>query len=136
VPGRGPLAGNQPSPSYTAGHFDHQRLDAFAIARDVLCRGEALCHAVPPGHDPLVEPLRRSLVAAYLGVVDAASRRGADRIFALQAARSHAAQAAAALEALVLLGCATEANVAEPTALLSRLCAMLIRLGDRAAHLR
>jgi len=91
---------------------------------------------VAPGHEVLIEALRRLLLGAYLGVADAASRWGTDRITSLAGARSQASQAAAALEALAELELAAQAEVAEVVSLLSRLCAMLVRLSDRAAQPR
>jgi len=131
-----PLPREQPARSYPVGHFAHQKLDAFAIAREALVRGDGIGRAVAPGHEVLIEALQRLLLGAYLGVADAASRWGADRISSLSAARSQAAQAAATLEAVAELELAAQAEVTEVVSLLSRLCAMLVRLGDRAAQPR
>jgi four helix bundle protein len=114
--------------AYKAGRFDYQRLDAHAVAKEALGRGDRLAKRLPRGYSKLVDQLRRALLSAYLGVAEAASRGGADRTARFRCARGEAAEAAAALEAVQLLGLAPAAEVAPILGLLGRLCAMLTRL--------
>ena len=114
------------------GPFEHERLDAFVVARRALCDGERVARRLPRGHGTLVDQLRRALLSAYLGVAEAASRTGADRIARFRCARGEAAEAAAALDAVVALGLAPPAQVQEVVQLLGRLCAMLTRLSRPA----
>ena len=67
-------------------------------------------------------------VSAFLGVAEAAARSGADRLARFRCARGEASEAAAALDAVVLLGLAPAAQVEPVVVLLSRLHAMLTRL--------
>lgn len=113
---------------YRAGRFDYQRLDAYAVAKEALGRGDRLARRFPRGYGKLADQLRRALLSAYLGVAEAASRDGADRTARFRCARGEASEAAAALEAVELLGLAPAAEVAPIIALLGRLCAMLTRL--------
>ncbi len=114
------------------GPFEHERLDAFQVARRALCDGERVARRLPRGHGTLSDQLRRALLSAFLGVAEAASRTGADRIARFRCARGEAAEAAAALDAVVALGLAPPAQVHEVVRLLGRLCAMLTRLSRPA----
>lgn len=70
----------------------------------------------------------------YLGIAEASSRQGADRLCCFRRARGEACEAAAALESVLVLNLAPEAESLTLLALLDRLCAMLTRLahmGDR-----
>ena len=71
-------------------------------------------------------------MSAYLGVAEAASRTGADRMARFRCARGEAAEAAAALEAAALLGLVLAEDAERVMTLLSRLCAMLTRLAGVA----
>ena len=113
---------------YTPGRFDYQRLDAFAVAKEALGRGDRIGKRLPRGYGKLADQLRRSLLSAYLNVAEAASRDGADRAARFRTARGEASEAAAALEAVHLLRLARASEVEPIIGLLSRLCAMLTRL--------
>lgn len=90
--------------------------------------GDALARSLPRGYATLADQARRALLAAYLGVAEAAARTGADRRMRFRVARGEASEAAAALEAVVLLGLAPAGSVQPVVVLLARLCAMLTRL--------
>jgi len=114
--------------TYRAGPFDYQRLDAYAVAKEALARGDRLARRLPRGYGKLGDQLRRALLSAYLGVAEAASREGADRRARFRCSRGEASEAAAALEAVQLLGLAPASEVEPVIGLLGRLCAMLTRL--------
>jgi len=114
--------------AYKARRFDYQRLDAYVVAKEALGRGDRLARRLPRGYGKLADQLRRALLSAYLGVAEAASRDGADRRARFRCSRGEASEAAAALEAVLLLGLAPAAEVEPIIALLGRLCAMLTRL--------
>ena len=107
--------------------FDYQRLDAFKVARETLRLGDALTRRLPRGYATLQDQLRRALLSAYLGIAEASSRQGADRLCRFRCARGEACEAAAALEGVLVLNLAPEAEILT-LALLDRLCAMLTRL--------
>lgn len=117
---------------YKAGRFDYQRLDAYAVAKEALLRGDRLARRFPRGYSKLADQLRRALLSAHLGVAEAASRDGADRRARFRCARGEASEAAAALEAVQLLGLAPATEVEAIIGLLGRLCAMLTRLAGYA----
>ena len=108
--------------------FAHDRLDAYRVAREALLLGDAIARALPRGYGPLSDQLRRALLSAFLGVAEAASRTGADRLSRFRCARGEASEAAAALEAVMLLDLAPREQVTPVIALLGRLYAMLTRL--------
>jgi hypothetical protein len=58
------------------GTFDHHRLDAFHVARDALCAGDAIARRLPRGYAALSDQLRCALLATYLGIAEASSRQG------------------------------------------------------------
>jgi hypothetical protein len=68
------------------------------------------------------------LLSALLGIAEAASRCGADRLARFRCARGEASEAAAALDAVEMLGLAPAERVKPVVALLGRLYAMLTRL--------
>jgi four helix bundle protein len=110
------------------GTFDHHRLDAFHVAREALRLGDAVARRLPRGYATLADQLRRALLAAYLGVAEASSRQGHDRLARFRCARGEASEAAAALEAVGVLHLAPEEEIRAVLALCDRLCAMLTRL--------
>ncbi len=108
--------------------FAHERLDAYHVAREALAQGEAVARELPRGYATLADQLRRALLSAHLGVAEAAARSGADRAARFRCARGEASEAAAALDAVVVLGLVPAARVEQVVALLARLHAMLTRL--------
>ena len=108
--------------------FAHHRLDAFRVAREALCLGDEIVRRLPRGYASLADQLRRALLSVFLGIAEASSRTGSDRIARFRCARGEASEAAAALEAVQLLGLAPQEKVSRALALLDRVCAMLTRL--------
>ena len=115
-------------PGWRPGAFDHERLDAFRVAKEALALGDALARRLPRGYAKLADQLRRALLSAYLGVAEGACRTGKDRLARFRCARGEAAEAAAALEAVQMLRLAKAEEVEAVVALLRRLAAMLTRL--------
>jgi four helix bundle protein len=113
---------------FVPGPFDHERLDAFQVAREALARGDRVARTLPRGYGSLKDQLRRALLSAYLGVAEAANRTGKDRLARFRCARAEAAEAAAALDAIVILGLVSEHDVHPVIHLLARLAAMLTKL--------
>ena len=108
--------------------FDHHRLDAFSVARQALQQGDAIARRLPRGYAALGDQLRRALLSAFLGIAEASSRSGADRLARFRCARGEACEAAAALEAVQIFRLASDREIQVVMALLDRLCAMLTRL--------
>src|SRR4051794_22081705 len=114
--------------SESAARFAHDRLDAYRVAKEALVIGDAIARELPRGYGTISDQLRRALMSAFLGVAEAASRSGADRLARFRCARGEASEAAAALDAVLVLGLAPAAEVEAVVALLARLYAMLTRL--------
>ena len=108
--------------------FAHDRLDAYTVARQALVLGEGIARDLPRGYATLSDQLRRALLSTHLGIAEAASRTGADRLARFRCARGEASEAAAALDAVLALGLAPAERVDQTLALLARLYAMLTRL--------
>ena len=108
--------------------FAHSNLDAYRVAREALVRGEAVAAVLPRGHANLADQLRRALLSAHLGIAEGASRTGADRVARFRCSRAEVSEAAAALEAVALLGLAPKPEVEAVIQLLGRVYAMLTRL--------
>ena len=108
--------------------FDHHRLDAFRVAREALCLGDEIVKRLLRGYAALADQLRRALLATFLGIAEGSSRSGSDRMARFRCARGEASEAAAALEAVLLLRLAPQNEVERALGLLDRLCAMLTRL--------
>jgi four helix bundle protein len=108
--------------------FAHDRLDAYDVARQALVLGEDIARSLPKGYANLADQLRRALLSAHLGIAEAASRTGADRLARFRCARGETSEAAAALDAVQAFGLVAAERVAPVRALLGRLYAMLTRL--------
>jgi len=72
--------------------FDYQRLDAFKVAREALRLGDALARRLPRGYATIQDQHRRALLSAYLGIAEASSRQGADRLCRFRCARGEACE--------------------------------------------
>jgi len=108
--------------------FDHHRLDPFSVAREALVLGDSITRRIPRGYASLSDQLRRALMSTFLGIAEASSRSGSDRLARFRCARGEASEAAAALEAIQLLQLAPQSEVENVLVLLDRLCAMLTHL--------
>jgi len=109
--------------------FAHHSLDCFVVARQALALGHALVGQWPRGYAVLGDQLRRALLGSYLQLAEAAARTGADRTARFRSARAEANEAAAAVEAAVILGLSSAQQGNELLGLLHRLVCMLTRLG-------
>lgn len=118
-------------PYSSAPRFAFNRLDVYVVAREALARGDVIARSLPRGHSTLADQLRRSLLSTLLGIAEAASRSGADRSARFRCARGEASEAAAALDAVLLLGLAPAVQVEPVVVLLGRVHAMLTRLAAR-----
>ena len=117
-----------PQTDWTAGPFDHDRLDAYQVAKEALLRGERIAAKLPRGYGNLADQMRRSLLSALTVTAAGAARVGADRKNRFRIAKGEAGEAAACIEATAMLGLVDEGEAAEVRHLLARQCAMLGRL--------
>jgi hypothetical protein len=124
-----PVSGHE---GFRPGPFDHERLDAYRIAREALVGGEPVAQRLPPEHAGLASQLRQALLGAQLGLAQAASRGGSGRGDRFRETRGEVARAAAALDAALALGLVERAEIEPTLTLLGRLSAMLVRLAARA----
>jgi len=87
--------------------------------------GDSITRRIPRGYANLADQLRRALLSTFLGIAEASSRSGSDRLAQVRCARR---EASAALEAIQLLRLAPQSDVEHVLLSLDRLCAMLTRL--------
>jgi four helix bundle protein len=114
--------------NHALARFAHDRLDAYEVAREALVLGETIAKGLPRGYGSLADQLRRAQLSVLLGIAEAASRTGADRLARFRCARGEASEAAAALDAVAALGLAPAQEIERVVALQGRLYAMLTRL--------
>ena len=110
-------------------HFSHEKLDVYVASREALVLGTRIAASLPRGYGHFADQLRRALLSVHLGVTEAANRSGADRSMRCRTARAEAAEAAAALDGLVVVNVVSVEHAAEVRELLSRVYAMLTKLG-------
>jgi len=110
---------------WTAGPFDHERLDAYQVAKETLRRGELIAAKLPRGYANLADQMRRSLLSSMTVTAEGAARVGADRKNRFRIAKGEAGEAAACIEATAMLGLVDPTEAAEVRYLLARQCAML-----------
>lgn len=113
--------------------FAHSRLEAYPVIREALVRGDRVAHGLPRGYAKLGDQLRRALLGAFLQFVEGACREGADRRARLRCARAEASEAAAALDAVCVLGLAPAGELEAIVALLDRFSALATGLGRLGA---
>ncbi|MBI5531067.1 MAG: hypothetical protein HY898_00025, partial [Deltaproteobacteria bacterium] len=89
-------------------HFDHHRLDAWAVAFEALVEGDRISKAIPRVYGKLKDQLARALQGAFTLTSEAAARTGDDRACRFRWARAEANEAAAVLEALAQLRAAED----------------------------
>ncbi len=107
--------------------FEHDRLEAYRIAREANAAVQAVARRIPRGR-PEGERLHRASLAVPLRVArGAAERRPARRAHDYRSARRAAAACAAILDACVDTGLLSEALVAAPRHDLERVSAALAR---------
>src|SRR4051812_44417233 len=107
----------------------HFKLDVYVVSREALVLGTAICRSLPRGYGHFADQLRRALLSVHLGVTEAANRTGNDRSMRCRIARAEAAEAAAALEGLVVVDAIAPERAGEVRELLSRVYTMLTKLG-------
>jgi four helix bundle protein len=117
--------------NWTAGRFDHEKLDCYRVACEALRDGDRLARKIARGNGPHVDQLRRALDGMHLQIAEAASRSGADRLNRFRVAKAEASEAAAALEGAVLKDLLTREEIGPVVHLLARICAMITGLIKR-----
>jgi four helix bundle protein len=81
----------------------YRRLDAFAVASEVLTLANEIAGSLPRGYAPLADQLRRSSQSAYLQTTEGSARFGADQRARLLNARAEAVEAASTAEGIAML---------------------------------
>ena len=111
-------------------HFDHDRLEVYALARDYVrwLRG-FLEAAKAPGWSSVLDQLRRSGASIPLNVAEGSGEfTAAEKNRFFRIAKRSATESAAALDCLVDAAATTEDHIAPGKELLFRIVCMLVRL--------
>ena len=117
--------------------FAHERLEAYAVAREFVGHVAALLAALPRGEAAIADQLKRAGDSTLLNLCEGAGRRaGRDKAHYYTIARGSGTECAAILDILVLRRLADPARVEVARGLLYRLVCMLTALARRAAAAR
>ena len=110
-------------------YFDHERLDAYTLARravQFVNARKGKLRGLPGGAGPQLE---RAVVGAHSNLCSGASHRGAEARRQLRTARSEASEAGGCTDLAFDLGVFDEQEHRELRSILLRLCACLRGLG-------
>jgi four helix bundle protein len=109
--------------------FDHERLDVYQRALEVLDLCDAIVEQMPPGRAHLKDQLDRAATSIVLNIAEGAGEFSPDekrRFYRI--ARRSATEAAAILQIVHRRGHADETRAQEARALLVRVVSMLVRM--------
>ena len=109
--------------------FDHERLDVYQRALEVLDLCDAIAEQMPPGRAHFKDQLDRAATSIVLNIAEGAGEFSRDekRRFYRMARRS-ATEAAAVLQIVQRRRQADEERLGEARELLARVVAMLVRM--------
>lgn len=111
------------------GYFDHERLEVYAVAREVNRGVRDLVEELPRGFAESKDNLRRAAVSITRNVAEGSGKwKIADKVHFYRISHGSATEAAAALDELIDFGAVERARVVELHDLLARLAAMLLAL--------
>ena len=113
--------------------FQHERLDAYAVAVDLDGAVVAIAHRAGRGHAWIADQVMRASASVVLNLAEALGREGADRARALRIARGSALELDAALTLMLHRGACRAAERQASKTLTVRVVAMLTALRNRAA---
>jgi four helix bundle protein len=112
--------------------FAHHRLDAYALAVEVVVETRRLVDGIPRGHRALADQALRAASSTVLLIAEGANRRtAADKRHRYSLARGECGEVAAAIEVAVALGFVGAAEASTVLDRAGRVCAMLLRLEQR-----
>ena len=107
----------------------HEQLDAYKVAIEFLARAIRISEAIPRGHGPLAEQLRRASVSIPLNIAEGYGKRTfADRSRFYDIARGSAHECGAIIDVLKVLGLIAEEDFSRGKNLLYRTVSMLVRM--------
>jgi four helix bundle protein len=112
--------------------FDHENLDAYDAAIDLIVIANDIVSLIPRGHGHLADQLRRAATSVPLNVAEGAGEFAPkDKARFYRIARRSATECAAILDVCRKLDLVPVEKLAKGRDLLLRLVAMLIKLAKR-----
>jgi four helix bundle protein len=112
--------------------FDHERLDAYQVALDVVVLADGIGDGLPRGRAYLVDQLHRAATSICLNIAEGAGEFAArDKARFYRMAQRSVTESAAILDVFCRIGLAKAEHLAADRELLLRLVAMLTKLAKR-----
>jgi four helix bundle protein len=112
--------------------FDHEKLDAYDAAIDLIAIAHDIVCLMPRGHGHLADQLRRAATSVPLNIAEGAGEYASkDKARFYRIARRSATECAALLDVCRKLELLPDAKLATGRDLLLRLVAMLIKLAKK-----
>ena len=106
--------------------FDHERLDAYRVAREFLVVTARILAAMPRGEAAVADQLRRAADSALLNLGEGVARTSPrDKARCYDIARGSAAESAVALDVLAIRGLATRGDLQVARSLAYRLVCLI-----------
>jgi four helix bundle protein len=112
-----------------APYLDHQSLDVYRCAIDLIGLTTRLSAELRRGEGELRDQLKRASMSIPLNIAESCGKRSApDRARFLSIARGSALECGAILDVAVATGVLARDSVVEPKSLLARIVAMLTKM--------
>lgn len=108
--------------------FDHDRLDAYNLARRLNVNVRALVDALPKGRSDLVDQLQRASASIALNIAEGSGEfTPKEKARFYRMAKRSATECVAILDLLQDLGLAADPQIQPPKGLLFRIVGLLVR---------
>ena len=112
--------------------LDHERLDVYRCALELVALGLDVAQHVPRGFTPLADQLRRASASIPLNIAEGAGKFSlADRGNFYRIARGSALECGAALDVIGLARATQQSKVQAGKILVERIVSMLTKLASR-----
>ena len=109
--------------------FDHDRLDVYLAALDMVAVTQGVATAFPPGNGDLADQLRRATTSIALNIAEGAGEYSrADKARFYRMAKRSATECAAVLDVAHRLDIITPGRFDEGRAVLFRIVSMLVKM--------
>jgi four helix bundle protein len=109
--------------------FDHERLEAYQVARQFSREVRALCEEVPRGHAESKDNLKRAAKSVTRNVAEGSGKwQVPDKVHFYHIARASATECAASLDELVDFALIPEERILPGKRILVRVVSMLVAM--------
>ena len=109
--------------------LDHERLEVYALARQLSREGAAILREIPPGRADLVDQLRRASLSFPLNIAEGAGEFAPkEKARFYRIAKRSATECSAILDHMVDIGLVAEPRILEAKKLIHRIVGGTVRL--------